>query len=167
MSSSAAGARVDFDDLLQRGYRFAFALTHDAWRADDLFQEAWLAVLKARGPWTRPYLFAAIRNRFIDQCRRDVLASFEPLAEDVEVECPGATPDDSGVVPWENEQLSAALGRLRPEERAVLFLSATEGYSAQQIADLLEWPRSTVLSMNSRACAKLRRWLGVEPGAAT
>lgn len=169
---NAAGAGVSIDELLQRGYRFAYALTHDAWRADDLFQDAWLAVLKARGPWTTPYLFAAIRNRFIDHCRRDVLASFEPLADEAEfARDPDATAcgaADSGLAQaWENVQLAPALARLRPEERAILFLSATEGLSAQQIADLLDWPRSTVLSMNSRACAKLRRWMGVEPGAAT
>ncbi len=55
-----------------------------------------------------------------------------------------------------NGSLDSALGRLRPEERAVLYLSAVEGFTAKQIGELLDWPRGTVLSMLHRSKNKIR-----------
>ena len=52
-----------------------------------------------------------------------------------------------------------ALGRLRPEERAVIYLADVEGYTARETADLLEVPRGTVLSMIHRAHKRLRESL--------
>ena len=67
--------------------------------------------------------------------------------------------EQSGEAALSENALSSALGRLRPEERAVLFLSVVEGYSAQQIGKLLEWPRGTVLSLIHRARGKLQRMM--------
>lgn len=149
----------DLDVLVQRGYRFAFSLTHDAAKAEDLVQDAWLAVLKVKGPWTHGYLFSTIRNRFIDQYRREKLEPGE-LPEDAQND---AIADERSI--WRddedtffrNGELESALGRLKPEERAALYLAAVEDYSARQIAELLGRPRGTVLSMIHRARHKLRR----------
>jgi RNA polymerase sigma-70 factor (ECF subfamily) len=155
---------LDLDGLVRHGYRFAQSLTHDSTRAEDLVQDAWFALLKAKGPWTRAYLFTTIRNRFIDQWRRDKLVKTEPLEDHPRDECGEATAPWSGdehlVV--ENGTLDHALGRLRPEERAVLYLSAVEDCTAKQIAELLDLPRGTVLSMIHRGRQKLRRWLKPE-----
>ncbi len=159
----------NLDDLLHRGYRFALSLTHDSASADDLIQDAWLGLLKARGPWTRAYLFAAIRNRFVDNCRRERLIAFEPLEDCAGEELDGDEQlwSDDGNLLVEDAQLDLALGRLRPEERAVLLLSAVEGHTARQIAELLDCPRGTVLSLIHRARHKLRQWLQTESGAKT
>ena len=69
----------ELDELLEHGYRFALSLTHDEVRADDLLQDAWFAILRARGPWHRGYLFTAIRSQFVDHCRRNQRAFAEPL----------------------------------------------------------------------------------------
>ena len=53
--------------------------------------------------------------------------------------------------------MESALGRLRPEERAVLYLAAVENYTARQIGELLGWPRGSVLSLLHRARSKLRK----------
>ena len=55
--------------------------------------------------------------------------------------------------------LDRALSRLRPQERAALVLSAVEGYTAREIAEFLDCPRGTVLSLMFRARQKLQRWL--------
>ena len=159
----------DLCDLVQRGYRFAFSLTHDPARADDLLQDAWLSVLKATGPWTIEYLFKTIRCRFIDRCRRGALAAFEPLdidSSDGAFEV-AAKPIESLGEPDRNFEcagLSAALDRLRPEERAALYLSAVEDFTAQQIADFFGWPRGTVLSLIHRARAKMQSWIADRGG---
>lgn len=144
---------MDVRELLQRGYRFALALAHDPHAADDLVQEAWMGLLRAGGPRTASYLFACIRSRFIDGRRRVGVATErfdeqnEPLADEREW---------GPAIPALNGALQEALGRLRPEERAALYLAAVEGYSAQAIGDLFGWPRSTALSHMHRARGKLR-----------
>ena len=64
---------------VRRGYRFAFSLSHDATRAEDLLQEAWVSVLRADGPHTPGYLFATIRSRFVDQYRRALIVRTDSL----------------------------------------------------------------------------------------
>ncbi|MCH9034556.1 MAG: RNA polymerase sigma factor [Planctomycetes bacterium] len=157
-------------DIAQRGYRFALSLTGDVARAEDLLQDSWFNVLKADGPWDVGYLFATIRNRFIDLHRRDGRWDTVPLDHATD------TPDDATDVPddmspefWNGKNLmlgdglmEAALEKLRPEERAVLYLAAVEEYSARKIGELLEWPRGTVLSLLHRAREKLRRTVGTD-----
>ena len=55
------------------------------------------------------------------------------------------------------------MGLLRTEERAVLVLSAVEGYTAREIGEMLDAPRGTVLSLMHRTRVKLRRWLQDNP----
>ncbi len=143
-------------DLVQRGYRFALSLTHDSVQAEDLLQDAWFAVLRRQGPWNRGYLFTTIRNRYIDQLRRR--AVFDPLSltESPEAQNDEVTFDDVDTASL-NGNLDAALERLSGDERAVLYLFSVEEYTAQAIADLLNWPRGTVLSLVHRAKMKLRR----------
>lgn len=154
-------SQADLADLVQRGYRFAFSLTHDGAWADDLVQDAWLSVLRAAGPWSREYLFATIRNRFVDECRRRRIVGFESLealAEPAGLDAPW-TEGDTWDAAIAGDELGRALSGLRPEERTVLFLSAVEGYTAREIADLLGCPRGSVLSLMHRARARVREYL--------
>ncbi len=149
------------EDLLQRGYSFAFSQIHDAERAEDLIQEAWVSVLRARGPHTVGYLFATIRSRFVDQYRRELIAPTESL--DAQPHLAAEAEATFWSEPCQSVPVHAALhramGLLRPEERAVLVLSAVEGYTAREIGELLDAPRGTVLSLMHRTRVKLRRWL--------
>ena len=159
--SSGEAPSSDINDLLRCSYRFALALSHDRSRAEDLVQDAWISVLRAQGPWTKEYLFSVVRNRFIDQHRRARLVNTEILEEHTEISIDSEryfwcdeVPASSG-----NTSLDRALSRLRPEEREVMFLTAVEGYTAKEVADMLGSARGTVLSMMHRARKKLRRWL--------
>ncbi|MCP3978063.1 MAG: sigma-70 family RNA polymerase sigma factor [bacterium] len=159
------------ESLLRQGYRFALSLTHEPSRAEDLLQDGWLSLLKANGPRTAAYLITAIRSRFVDQHRRNLIAPMESLDDRFHP----ATEAENGF--WSDPcegaalkmTLQRALGLLRPEERAVLLLSAVEGYTAREIGELLDAPRGTILSLMHRTRAKLRRWLTThsEPEART
>ncbi len=146
----------EIDPLLESGYRYAFSLTHDSADADDLLQDACVAILGAGGRWERPYLFATIRNRFIDRYRRDrkiLFVSLEAGAESV------GDPDEEGWMPADiflAGHLDRALASLRPDEREALFLAVVEGYTAEEIGELTSRPRGTILSLLHRAKAKLR-----------
>ncbi len=148
----------NLDALFQRGFRYAMALTHDPDRAADLLQDACVACLAAQAPWRVGYLFAAIRSRFIDQTRRQKLVIVEPIGADEELAQTGASTDprEAETLQADLESLDRALGRLRAEEREVLFLAALEGYSAREIAELTGRPRGTILSVIHRARGKIR-----------
>ena len=162
--TAAEPAKASVDDLLQRAFRFALSLTHDQARAEDLVQDAWVSILEARAPRTRRYVFSVIRNRFIDQYRRAARVVMEPFdaRADVEAAVENHFWDEPCVSPSTSAALERALGRLRPEERETLYLSAVEGFTAQEISTLRGCPRGTVLSMMHRARHKLRRWITSE-----
>jgi len=151
----------DLRELIQCGFRYAFSLTHDASRAEDLLQEGWVSVLQARGPHQRGYLFAAIRSRFIDACRRDRLVVFEALTDANELGMEGDLQHvgSEAAVFADTATLNRALATLRPAEREMLFLADVQGYTAQEIADLTGRPRGTVLSLIHRTHRKLRSLL--------
>lgn len=145
--------RPELEDLLQRAYRYALALAHDPDRAADLVQDACVALLAADGEWTRGYLFAAVRSRFIDQYRRGRLVVMESIDE-----APAgwdASAVDEERLHVEIAALERGLGLLGREEREVLFLAAVEGYTAREIAAATERPRGTVTSLIYRARRKL------------
>jgi len=140
-------------DLLQSGYRYALSLTHDEPDAEDLVQEAWLRVYGKKGKHiSRPLLFTAIRNIYIDHYRRNKLVVFESFDET----------EHSTIAPLPDREvttadLEKALHQLKPEERESLYLNAVEGYTTQEIADLTDRPRGTVLSMIHRSKQRLIR----------
>lgn len=147
----------DLAELLQSGFRYALSLTHDESRAQDLLQDAWVAILASGGPRSKGYLYASIRSRFIDRYRRERLMLIESL-DTAQDGSPGqgvAAPGPDEAILADLYSLERALGLLRAEEREALFLTAAEGYSAREIAELTGRPRGTVLSLIHRARQKL------------
>lgn len=173
-NGSSAGEGADapspdvLDELLNRGFRYALSLAHDEAVAEDLVQEACLKVLKARGPWHRGYLFPAIRNAFIDRWRRGQRIQMESLcATDPEGDAtePLSSKDESCLA--DKDLIDRALSHLRPEEREVIYLASVEGYTAQELSDLLGKPRGTILSLIYRSKRKLAAYVGrLDPEAA-
>jgi RNA polymerase sigma-70 factor (ECF subfamily) len=60
-------------------------------------------------------------------------------------------------------EVNQALAELTEEHRAVLLLAVVEGFTCQEIADILSIPIGTVMSRLSRARQALRERLA--PGA--
>ncbi len=150
-------APVDISALLQSGFRYALSLSHDTHQAEDLLQDAWLAVMQADGPLVRRYLFSAIRSRFLNTNRREKLVLLVSIDDADELE--QAAGDEVDHTPLNAEHLQAALAGLRAVEREVLFLMVVEGYTAQEVADLTQRPRGTVLSLLHRGKAKIRGYV--------
>jgi RNA polymerase sigma-70 factor (ECF subfamily) len=147
---------------LLRAYRYALALTHDEWLANDLLGEACLSVLKAKGPLADHYLLKAVRSRFIDHCRRPSTpreVSLNGAATVAAEDPPGRT--DAGETP---ETLERALAALRPQEREAIFLHAVAGLTVREIAGICELPRGTVLSLLQRGRRKVAERLGHPDG---
>lgn len=149
----------ELEQLVVRGYRYALALTHDASRAEDLVQDAWVAILRRDGPRHAGYLMRTIRNRFLDLEKRRRLVAVEPL--DAARDLPAA---ESQLAFLDLSDLGSGLEALRPIEREALYLAAVEGYTVVEIANLTGQPLGTVSSLIGRARTKLRSFLGSKKG---
>ena len=143
---------ADIPSLLQRGYRYAVALTADPVAADDLLQDAWLAVLRANGPREAPYLFRAIRSRWIDRYRKE---SRTPITLEEAPVVAIRAPQDRLV---ESDALWHGLAALSDEQREVVYLMVVEGWSAAEVAERTGRPRNTVLSTLRRGKQNLQTW---------
>ena len=151
----------DFDVLLQDAYRYACALTHDDTVAEDIVQDACVSIMKAGGSWDRPYLFSAVRARFIDLYRKQRRARAH-LTLNANGAVKGISSPRVGCEIERRDRLRSldeALAKLRPTEREALFLAEVQGYTAQQVADQTQRSRGTVLSLLKRSRQKLRELL--------
>lgn len=134
-------------DLLQSGYRYALSLTHNEHQAEDLVQDVWLKLYIHSGEIKSKSLFyTSIRNLFIDRFRKNKLLVIEEL-EDI-------AGSENLADEIDNADIEKCLSKLRPEEREALFLNSIEQYTANEIAELTDQPRSTVLSLISRGKKK-------------
>ena len=147
---------ADIKDLLQRGYRYAYSLAHDQAAAEDILQDAWLALLKAGSARTPGYLFQAVRSRFIDRYRRErlvVITALDDAGED-SIKDEGESSAADAVIA--SDLLDRVLATLRAEEREVLYLSMVEGYTGQELADLTGRSSGAVRTLLHRVRAKVR-----------
>lgn len=143
----------DLRALIQSGYRYALSLTHHAEDAEDLVQHACMKAFKAKGSLVgKPYLFAAIRNRFIDSRRRRHESQLSDLHAESIVD---GTPNHAAEMEHQSE-IERLLSGLSPAQRECLYLNCVEGYTAEEIGNLTGQPRGTVLSHLSRAKRRLK-----------
>lgn len=142
----------DERDLLQTGFRYAYALTHNHHDAEDLVQDAWIKLRKVtRKAKSKSLLFVTIRNLYIDGYRHNKLLVIESIDDQEQLE----SYDDNLIAQLLDRDLAIILAQLRSEEREVIYLSCVEGYTAQEIAKLTEKSRNTILSLIYRAKGKL------------
>ncbi len=146
------GSASDLEALFRihwpRAHRAAYLVTHDAQASEDIAQEAFLAAVRALDRFDRrrpfgPWLHRIVVNRAIDWTRARQLRAEVELGESLPAGDAAGAPDD---------ELLAALGRLPPDQRAVIVLRYLLEFTPGEIADALGLPRGTV---NSR----LRRGL--------
>ena len=142
---------AQFRELAQSGFRYALSLAHHHHDAEDLAQQAWLKLQRnGSSPIVRGPLFKTIRNLFIDSLRRKGIIEFETLPEET------LLAEESASEPGVTGDLDYLLGQLKAGDRELLYLHCVEGYTAQEISDLIGRPRGTILSSINRAKAKLR-----------
>ncbi|MDT8340219.1 MAG: sigma-70 family RNA polymerase sigma factor [Longimicrobiales bacterium] len=171
------GREGAFRELLRRYERPVFSLVfrmvRDRELAEDLAQEAFIRAFNAIDSYDPTYRFSSwifkiANNHTIDHLRRRRLDTVSIHG------APGATtPDEvarTGIVLESREEapdqyvesrelggmLEEAIGRLRPEYRAVILLRHVEGYAYEEIAEMLELPLGTVKTYLHRARHELR-----------
>ncbi|MEH6582974.1 MAG: sigma-70 family RNA polymerase sigma factor [Halioglobus sp.] len=128
--------------------------------AEELAQEAWMAVIKAAERYRadakfRTWLYQIAHNRLVDFWRRqdNRHSSLETIAE-----TPAASEDSRTEL---QEQLMTAIGTLPADQRDALLLQE-QGFSQREIADITGAGEETVKSRLRYARKQLREQLGEE-----
>src|SRR3954467_3500321 len=152
---------MEFDEYVAaRGRaleRYAFVLTGDAQRSQDLVQ---IALLKAYRRWRRvtraehpdAYVRRILTTSYLDWRRRRS-STEEPLDPMPERADDGGDPADRVVL---RDQMLRALAVLTPQQRTVLVLRHYEGYDDTAIGAVLGCSEATVRSHASRGAQRLR-----------
>ena len=127
--------------------RIAFLLTGNEGVAEDLVQDVFARLARRPRRIEHPdaYLRHSVVNAARSWHRRRVL------------EIRHARPSLPDHASLDARELADALDVLNVRERAVIVLHYYEGRSIDEIAVILDCPRGTVASLQSRALAKLRK----------
>ena len=137
-------------------YGYLLRMTHRPDLADDLFQEAFLSVHRARSTWSstggsfRSWLYRIATNALRDVARRAVRRP-ESLDEDAVL----VTRD----APADRIALERALTRLPENLRDAFLLAGLHGFDHNEIAVALDISADNARARVSRARARLRELL--------
>ena len=152
--------RAFYDRTSRPLWSYLARMTRDRSAADDLLQETYYRFLRAgstyEGDAHRRYaLFRIATNLARDAHRRRVFRKTSN-ADDLDVAGPTSQPES-------RTDLSRAMARLRPRDRAMLWLAYAEGASHREIADTLQVGHASVRVMLHRARRRLVGLLTGDP----
>ncbi|HEY7500152.1 MAG TPA: sigma-70 family RNA polymerase sigma factor [Vicinamibacterales bacterium] len=155
--------RAFYDRTARPLWNYLARLTGDAQAADDLLQESYYRFLRTRVAWEsethrRAYLFRIATNLVRDGHRRSKFGRTVALP-DPENDARCATSDDLAESTARRTDLRRAMGRLRPRERALLWLAYAQGHAHTEIAEVLGVKTASVKLLLFRARRKLAGFL--------
>ena len=140
-------------------YRYCLARTDSVHEAEDLVSEVFLKAMESLARYRDQglpfiaFLYRVARNAAIDRSRRDKGSSlFEMTVE------PRSTVDLEGdaMRSFEMDAVLGALRKIKPEYREVILLRFVEGYSAADVATLLQKAEKAVWNLQQRGLERLR-----------
>jgi RNA polymerase sigma-70 factor (ECF subfamily) len=142
-------------------YRYLLRLSGHRDSADDIFQDVWGKIIKARQTY-RPtakfttFLYRVAHNCFIDHVRRNKRHSTNTTLEPELHSDPGESPETAAERSLARERLEVALLTLPEEQRDAFLLREEGGLSVEQIAAVTGCNRETAKSRLRYAVNKLR-----------
>ncbi len=159
------GDTAAFEELYRRHsdslYRYFLRLGSDPAIAEDLYQEAWSKIIRARESY-RPtakfttYLYRVAHNCFIDYVRRDKRHRNTTDIEPDEQPSPDRSPEADTETMLARERLERALETLPDEQRDVFLLHEEAGLGLDDIASVTGSNREATKSRLRYAVKKLR-----------
>lgn len=173
MSRYRDGDAGAFETLYQRHrgglFRFILRQCGEQAVAEELFQDVWLRVIKARASYEvkarfTTWLYQVARNRVIDHYRHQSLR----VVEDSDTGSDGAAepaapvyeqPDRCTESAQSMDRLLALIVRLPPDQREAFLLREEAGMSIDEIAECTGVPPETAKSRLRYAVNKLRAGL--------
>ena len=149
-------------------YRYLLRLSRDAAVAEELFQDVWTNLIRARAGYTvqarfATYLYRLAHNRWIDHYRKSRPGTVVSLDEE-DGEAPLDPPDEREIP--QDEALDARrqaarlmelIAELPAAQREAFLLQQEGGMSVEEIAQATGVTRETAKSRLRYAMSKLRR----------
>lgn len=161
MRRYVAGDAEGFDELFRRyeprAFSFFIRRTHSRERAEDLYQELFLRIHRARDSYDparafAPWFFQIAHRLLVDDQRRAYRSHEVPIGDrETRSDRPNARDEVAS-----REQLGQILERLSPTERYVLISAKVEGTGYPELAAHLDKSVDAVKKMASRAMQRLR-----------
>jgi RNA polymerase sigma-70 factor (ECF subfamily) len=165
-------------------YNFLLRSVHDRSRSDEMLQEVFLRVIRAKDRYQRTarfttWIYTIARNLCVDESRRQKFRRTVPLEAkrrgrggddgqsilDV-TEAPQVAIDAESEAPKLRERVAAAIDGLPDDQREVFMMRQFGGLSFKQIGEAVGAPENTVKSRMRYALEKLRGDLSdVDPRA--
>ncbi|MEX2208765.1 MAG: RNA polymerase sigma factor [Myxococcota bacterium] len=155
------GDAASFEELFRRcepsAYRYFLKRTHSRERAQDLYQELFLRIHRARDSYdsTRaftPWFFQIAQRLWIDDQRRAWRSREVPIGDrDPPARRPDAADETAG-----RQQVDHVLAALSAQERYVLVSAKVEGVSYLELAGQLGKSVAAVKKLASRAMQRVR-----------
>lgn len=155
--------RAFYDRTARPLWAYLWRVTGDRHAADDLLQETYYRLLRTKTPFEgdahrRNALFHIATNLARDARRRHL----------VRASAEGASPIDAATIEdprrpqagaEQRTDLTRAMARLSPRERALVWLAYAHGSSHQEIAQTIGVKTASVKLLLFRARRKLAGWL--------
>lgn len=142
----------EFSDGL---YRFAIKLCKDESSAQDLVQDAyekvWIKKETIQAEKVKSYLFRTVYNKFLDGKKKNRVISIDEYHTE-----PTFHQESSDL----KEVLSRALSTLPEKQKSAILLRDYEGYSYDEIGEILELNASQVKVYIYRARKQLQKYIG-------
>ncbi|QOR48186.1 sigma-70 family RNA polymerase sigma factor [Trueperella pecoris] len=175
-SPAQRSARFERDAMpyLNQLYGAAMRLTRNQQDAEDLVQETFAKAFAAFHQFTpgtnlKAWLYRILNNTFISHYRKQQRRPQETAAGEVEdwQEYQASSHQSTGLESAEmaalellpNEEIRQALEQLAEDRRTAVYLADVEGFSYQEIADIMGTPIGTVMSRLHRGRTQLRELL--------
>lgn len=151
-------------------YNTAYRMTRNSQDAEDLVQETYLKAYRYYDKFTegtnlKAWLFRILKNTFINNYRkkqsRPLTSNFDDIEDAFENRISDLAdggipnPEESLLENVLDEDVQKALDELPEDYRMVVLLADIEGFSYQEIAEILEIPPGTVMSRLYRARRRL------------
>ena len=173
ISLSLRGDRAAFGELVccyhKSVINVVYRMCGDRHLAEDAAQEAFIKAWTKLGSYRpgtsfRNWVFRIAVNTALDMLRKQ--KSHQQITiEDFEMEASDPLPENTLINTEWAKKVQAAVLSLPPASRSVLVLREYEGFSYQEIADMLDIPRGTVMSRLNYARGRLREILEPELSA--
>ncbi len=160
---------------LDQLYGAAMKMTRNPQDAQDLVQETFLKAFSAFGSFTegtnlKAWLYRIMTNAYINTYRKRQREPHLGVVEELEDWQLGGAESATAMASRSAEAeaidrtpatvVTDALNALPEDFRMVVYLADVEGFSYQEIADIVERPIGTVMSRLHRGRARLRSVLG-------
>jgi RNA polymerase sigma-70 factor (ECF subfamily) len=166
MDAYQAGNEAAFSELYDRYsgsvYGFLVRRLGDRALADDLYQETFLRLHRAKATYDsrrpfRAWLFGIVHNLLTDTFRaRARVPELAPTGDVAERQGDGPSPERLTAVRQEAHSLRKALEALSPDEATALILARLEGFSYDEIADVLGRSAAATKQLAYRALKRVR-----------